>query len=212
LSRLCALARLKAKNELVTLKINIMKKLVTFIAIIFLSVSVFAQTQWKVDPFHSSLNFNISHSGISIVNGKFLDYSGTLTTNGEALTNASFNFEVDIASINTNVEDRDNHLRSADFFDAEKYPKMTFKSTKILATGKPNSYLLYGELTIKNVTKDVIFNVHYGGTVKNQQGEKLGMKAETTINRFDYNIDYDPTAAGIGKEVNIVVHLQFAKQ
>jgi polyisoprenoid-binding protein YceI len=212
LSRLCALARLKAKNELVTLKINIMKKLVTFIAIIFLSVSVFAQTQWKVDPFHSSLNFNISHSGISIVNGKFLDYSGTLTTNGEALTNASFNFEVDIASINTNVEDRDNHLRSADFFDAEKYPKMTFKSTKILATGKPNSYLLYGELTIMNVTKDVIFNVHYGGTVKNQQGEKLGMKAETTINRFDYNIDYDPTAAGIGKEVNIVVHLQFAKQ
>jgi polyisoprenoid-binding protein YceI len=209
---LCALTRLRAKNELVTLKINIMKKLVTFIAIIFLSVSVFGQTQWNVDPFHSSLNFNISHSGISIVNGKFLDYSGTLTTNGEALTNASFNFEVDIASINTNVEDRDNHLRSADFFDAEKYPKMTFKSTKILATGKPNSYLLYGELTIKNVTKDVIFNVHYGGTVKNQQGEKLGMKAETTINRFDYNIDYDPTAAGIGKEVNIVVHLQFAKQ
>lgn len=73
-------------------------------------------------------------------------------------------------------------------------------------------YLLYGELTIKNVTKDVIFNVHYGGTVKNQQGEKLGMKAETTINRFDYDIDCDPTAAGIGKEVNIVVLLQFAKQ
>tara|TARA_R100000278_G_scaffold111207_1_gene88659 strand:+ start:24 stop:425 length:402 start_codon:yes stop_codon:yes gene_type:complete len=73
-------------------------------------------------------------------------------------------------------------------------------------------YLLYGELTIKNVTKDVIFNVHYGGTAKNQQGEKLGMKAETTINRFDYDIDCDPTAAGIGKEVNIVVHLQFAKQ
>ena len=73
-------------------------------------------------------------------------------------------------------------------------------------------YLLYGELTIKNVTKDVIFNVHYGGTAKNQQGEKLGMKAETTINRFDYDIDCDPTAAGIGKEVNIVVLLQFAKQ
>lgn len=73
-------------------------------------------------------------------------------------------------------------------------------------------YLLYGELTIKNVTKDVIFNVHYGGTAKNQQGEKLGMKVETTINRFDYDIDCDPTAAGIGKEVNIVVHLQFAKQ
>lgn len=189
-----------------------MKKLITLIAITLLSASAYAQTQWKVDPFHSSLNFNISHSGISIVNGKFLDYNGTLTTNGEALTNANFDFNVNIASINTNVENRDNHLRSADFFDVEKYPNMTFKSTKILATGKSNAYLLYGELTIKNVTKDVIFNVHFGGTIKNQQGEKLGMKAETTINRFDYNIDYDPAAAGIGKEVNIVVHLQFAKQ
>ncbi|MCG2419188.1 YceI family protein [Aequorivita sp. F47161] len=189
-----------------------MKKLISFVAILLLTVSSFAQTQWKVDPYHSSLNFNISHSGISIVNGKFLDYTGTLTTNGEALTDARFNFTVNVESINTNVEKRDNHLRSADFFEVEKYPKMTFKSTKILATGKPNEYLLYGKLTIKDVTKDVIFNVHYGGTVKSEQGEKLGMKAETTINRFDYNIDFDPAAAGVGKDVNIIAHLQFAKQ
>lgn len=71
-----------------------MKKLITLIAIVSLSVSTFAQTQWKVDPYHSSLNFNISHSGISIVNGKFLDYTGSLTTNGEALNNASFNFQL----------------------------------------------------------------------------------------------------------------------
>ena len=189
-----------------------MKKLSTLIVVIFFAVSTFAQTQWKVDPYHSSLNFDISHSGISIVNGKFLDYTGNLTTDGEALNNASLDFTVKVKSINTNVEDRDNHLRSADFFDVEKFPNMTFKSNKILATGKPNEYLLYGKLNIKDVTKDVIFNVNYGGIAKSDQGEKLGMKAETTINRFDYNINFDPGAAGVGKDVTIIVHLQFAKQ
>ncbi|WP_417199928.1 YceI family protein [Bizionia sp.] len=189
-----------------------MKKIITLVALVFFSVSTFAQTQWTVDPYHSSLNFNISHSGISIVNGKFLDYTGSLTTKGDALNDAIFDFTVKIESINTHVEDRDNHLRSADFFEVEKYPEKTFKSTKISATEKSNQYILKGELTIKGVMKDVVFDVHYGGKVKNNQGEKLGMKAETTINRFDYNIDYDPTATGVGKEVNIVIHLQFAKQ
>lgn len=189
-----------------------MKNFLTLIALIFFATSSFAQTQWKVDPYHSSLNFNISHSGISIVNGKFGEYTGSLTTNGEALNNASFDFTVKVNSINTNVTDRDNHLRSPDFFEVEKYPNMTFKSTKILATGKPDEYLLYGKLTIKDVTKDVIFDVHYGGIAKSDQGEKLGMRAETTINRFDYNINFDPGATGVGKDVNIVVHLQFAKQ
>lgn len=184
----------------------------SLVAIVFFTISSFAQTQWKVDPYHSSLNFNISHSGISIVNGKFLEYTGNLTTDGEALSNANFEFNVKVNSINTNVENRDNHLRSADFFEVEKYPNMTFKSTKILATGKPDKYLLYGKLTIKDVTKDVIFDVHYGGSVKSDKGEKLGMKAKTTINRFDYNINFDPAAAGVGKDVTIVVHLQFAKQ
>lgn len=189
-----------------------MKNFMTLIAMTFLTLSSFAQTQWKLDPFHSSVNFNISHSGISFVNGVFLDYSGNLTTDGEALNNAKIDFTVKVESINTNVEQRDNHLRSDDFFDVEKFPTMTFKNTKILATGKPNHYLLYGKLTIKGVTKDVIFDVHYGGIAKSEQGEKLGVKATTTINRFDYNIDYDPTAAGIGKDVNITIHLQFAKK
>ena len=189
-----------------------MKKIMSLVAIVFFTISSFAQTQWKVDPYHSSLNFNISHSGISIVNGKFLEYTGNLTTDGEALSNANFEFNVKVNSINTNVENRDNHLRSADFFEVEKYPNMTFKSTKILATGKPDKYLLYVKLTIKDVTKDVIFDVHYGGSVKSDKGEKLGMKAKTTIDRFDYNINFDPTAAGVGKDVTIVVHLQFAKQ
>lgn len=189
-----------------------MKKTLILLAIAFLGFNSYAQTSWKVDPYHSSLNFNISHSGISIVNGKFTEYTGVLTTTGAALKDANFDFTVDVKSIDTNVKDRDNHLRSADFFEVEKYPKMTFKSTKILATGKPDQYLLYGKLTIKNVTKDVIFDVNYGGSVKSEKGEKLGLKATTTINRFDFKIDYDPTAAGIGKDVTIIAHLQFAKQ
>lgn len=189
-----------------------MKKAMILLAITFITIGSYAQTQWKVDPYHSSLNFEISHSSISIVNGKFMDYTGNLTTDGEVLNNANVDFTVQVKSINTNVEKRDNHLRSVDFFDVEKYPEMTFKSTKITTTDKPDHYLLYGKLTIKDVTKDVVFDVHYGGTAKSDQGEKLGLKAETTINRFDYHIDYDPTASGIGKDVTIIVHLQFAKQ
>lgn len=189
-----------------------MKKAILLVATVLITIGSFAQTQWKVDPYHSSLNFNISHSGISIVNGKFLDYSGNLTTSGEALSGANFDFTVDVKSIDTSVENRDNHLRSADFFEVEKYPTMTFKSTKIVAAEKPNQYSLHGDLTIKGVTKAVVFDVTYGGIAKSEKGEKLGMKATTTINRFDYNINYDPTAVGVGKDVTIIVHLQFAKQ
>lgn len=189
-----------------------MKKALILLVMFLYSTGIFAQTQWQVDPYHSSLNFSIKHSGISLVNGKFIDYTGSLTTNSDALSDAQFDFNVQVTSIDTNVDARDKHLRSADFFEVETYPTMTFKSTKILATGKPNQYLLYGDLTIKDVTKPVIFDVYYGGTAKSDQGEKIGLKAKTTINRFDYNINYDPTASGIGKDVKIVVHLQFAKQ
>ena len=189
-----------------------MKKTVFLLAFIFAAIGLFAQTKWQIDPAHSSLNFEISHSGISFVNGKFIDYVGDVTTYGEDLDEAKINFTVQVASINTNVEMRDNHLRSADFFEVETYPTMTFESTKILATGRPDYYLLHGKLTIKDVTKDVIFDVRYGGTVESEEGERIGIEATTTIDRFDFNIDYDPMALGIGEDVSIVVHGQFAKQ
>lgn len=189
-----------------------MKKVLTFLAVAFITIGSFAQTNWKIDSAHSSLNFDIAHSGISFVNGKFTDYTGEVTTYGEELDEATINFTVQIASINTNVEMRDNHLKSADFFDVETYPTMTFESTKILATGKPDLYLLHGKLTIKDVTKDVIFDVHYGGTFESEEGKKIGIEATTVIDRFDFNIDYDPMALGIGKDVSITVHGQFVKQ
>lgn len=189
-----------------------MKNLMSFFAVLLLSISTLAQTQWKVDPAHSSINFNITHSGISIVNGKFLDYNGSMTTYGEALTGAQFDFTVQVKSLDTSVAQRDSHLRTADFFDVEKYPVMTFKSTRMVANGNANQYLLYGKLTIKNVTKNVVFNITYGGTAKSDKGEKIGLQAFTTINRFDYNINYDPTATALAKDVTIIAHFQFAKQ
>lgn len=188
-----------------------MKKLFVFLSMLAITATSFAQTQWKVDPYHSSLNFNIKHSGISMVNGKFTDYTGTLATNGDALENAQFDFTIQTKSINTNVDARDNHLRSADFFEVEKFPTMTLKSTKILKTGKPDHYILHGKLTIKGVTKDVVADLYYGGIAKSDKGDKMGMRAKAVINRFDYNINYDPTAMGIGKDVHIEVHLQFGK-
>ncbi|WP_086477963.1 YceI family protein [Arenibacter amylolyticus] len=189
-----------------------MRNLFLFLALMAISFTGFAQTQWQVDPYHSSLNFQVQHLGISMINGKFTDFEGTMNTQSNSLANASFNFTVQIASLNTNVDKRDEHLKSSDFFDAEKYPTMTFKSTKVTKGKKKDQYKLTGMLTIKDATKEVTFDLVYGGTASTDTEDKMGMKAKTSINRFDFNIDYDPTAAGIAKEIDIVAHLQFAKQ
>jgi len=104
---------------------------------------------------------------------------------------------------------RDNHLRSADFFDVEKYPSMSFESTGIEKVDE-KKYKLNGKLQIKDVTKDVTFDVIYGGVVKGQDGgETAGFIAKTAINRLDYNVSYDPDGLGIGKEVMITLYLEF---
>lgn len=189
-----------------------MKKVVTFVAVVLFAISSFAQTNWKIDPNHSSLNFKITHSGINFVNGKFIDYTGDVTTYGDDFGEAQINFTIQVASIDTNVDQRDEHLKSADFFEVETYPTITFESTDILATGRPDYYLLHGKLTIKDVTEEVIFDVHYGGMVESDEQTKIGIEATTTISRFDYNIDYDPMALGIGEDVTITVHGQFVQQ
>ena len=188
-----------------------MKK--TFAAVLLTLFSVFAFTQntWKTDPMHSSVNFNVKHLGISFVQGKFNDFEGTVTTADQTLKNATFNFVVRTGSVNTGVEMRDNHLKGDDFFAAEKFPEMKFVSTSIKKV-KGNEYLLTGDLTIKDVTKKVSVPVTFGGIVKNQQGkEVLGIQTKFTVNRLDYNIQYDPTGAGVGKEVNVVLFFELKK-
>lgn len=195
-----------------------MKRLFLFILTTSISITSFAQTKWTVDPMHSFVNFSVKHSGISFIDGSFKKFDGTFTAAKADLTDAKINFTVAVASINTNVEMRDNHLKTDDFFNAEKYPQMTFESTsfKKQAVKSPkkstNIYYLKGKLTIRDVTKDVTFVVNYGGTTKDQQGNtKAGFLATTTINRLDYNVKFDPTSAGIAKDINITLNLQFAQ-
>lgn len=195
-----------------------MKKLFLFILATGLSLATFAQTKWTVDPMHSFVSFSVKHSGISFVDGSFKKFDGEILASKADLTDAKINFTADVASISTDVDMRDNHLKSDDFFNAEKFPKITFVSTsfKKQAVKSPkqttNVYILSGKLTIRDVTKDVKFTVIYGGTAKDQQGNtKAGFMATTTINRLDYNIKYDPTGAGIAKNVNITLNLQFVQ-
>ncbi len=188
-----------------------MKQLFLFIFAISVSISSFAQTKWTTDPMHSFVNFAVKHSGISFVDGTFKKFEGTISSTKADLTDSKINFSADVASISTNVEMRDNHLKTDDFFNAEKYPKMTFESTSFKKK-QNNNYILTGKLTIRDVTKDVQFNVVYGGTIKDQQGNtKAGFLATTKVNRLDYNINYDPTGAGIAKDVSITLNLQFVQ-
>lgn len=195
-----------------------MKKLFLFILATSISIASFAQTKWAVDPMHSFVNFSVKHMGISFVDGSFKKFDGVITYTKADLSDAKVNFTVDVPSITTGVEMRDNHLKTDDFFNAEKFPQMSFVSTSFkkraakMQKQQTNVYILSGKLTIRDVTKDVQFVVTYGGTAKDQQGNnKVGFNATTTINRLDYNIKYDPTGTGVAKDIKITLNLEFTQ-
>lgn len=188
-----------------------MKKIILSFVFAFVSMVTFAQSTWKVDPMHSSVNFNIKHMGISFVQGRFDKFDGTVSAEGANLENAKFDFTVYPETINTGVEPRDKHLKSADFFDVEKFPAMKFESSS-LVKGKNNAYTLKGKLTIKDVSKEVSIPVTFGGITKNQQGKEVaGLQAKFTVNRLDYKIKYDPTGAGVAKDVEVVLFFELVK-
>lgn len=194
-----------------------MKKVFTILAAMLLTAGAFAQSStWKTDASHSNVKFSVTHLVVSEVEGYFKTFAGTLVSSKPDFTDASINFSVDINSINTDNEGRDKHLKSDEFFNAEKFPQMTFKSTSIKKVGD-KKYVLEGDLTIRDVTKKVKFDVVYGGTVKDPWGNiKAGFKATGEINRFDYNLKWNSvTEAGgavVSKEVAIVLNLEFAQQ
>ncbi|MCG2793035.1 MAG: YceI family protein [Weeksellaceae bacterium] len=188
-----------------------MKKL--FLSTLFAAFSVFgfSQTTWSVDPMHSSFNFNIKHMGISFVQGRFDKFDGKVVTTGDDLSDAKFDFTVDTNSVNTGVEMRDGHLKTPDFFDTAKFPEMKFVSTS-MKKAKGNTYLLTGNLTIKDVTKPVTVTAMYGGKTKDQKGnDKMGFQTMFKINRLDYNLSYDPSGAGVAKDVDVAVYVEFVK-
>jgi len=171
---------------------------------------------WKVDNAHSNIKFSVSHLVISDVDGAFKSYNGTIQSVKPDFSDAQIDFAVDIDSVNTDNESRDQHLKSDDFFNAEKFPQMTFKGTSFKNVSG-NKYALEGDLTIRDVTRKVKFDVTYGGTVKDPWGNiKAGFKVKGVINRFDYNLKWNSLTelggAVIGKEVELTLNLEFGQQ
>ena len=174
-----------------------------------------AATSWNLDKSHSGVKFGIDHLVISEVEGTFKVFNGSLTSPTPDFNNAKVDFTVDVNSISTDDEKRDGHLKSDDFFNAEKYPAMKFTSTSFKKV-KGNAYVMEGNLTIRDVTKKVKWAVIYGGTVKDPWGNiKAGFKASSKINRKDFGLKWGSvTEAGgavVGDEVRMIVNVEFAQ-
>jgi polyisoprenoid-binding protein YceI len=172
-------------------------------------------TKWVLDPMHSEVQFKVKHLVISTVTGFFKSFEGSLETENEDFTGANITFSLDVNSIDTNQDQRDGHLKSADFFDAEKYPKISFKSTSFTKDG--DDYKLVGDLTIKDVTKPVTLTVEHGGIAGDFYGNtKAGFEITGKINRKEFGLTWDGvTEAGsivVGEDIKLIINVQFAKQ
>ncbi len=168
-------------------------------------------TKWVLDKVHSTVRFSVSHMVVSEAEGTFKLFDGSMENSKEDFSDAKVSFTIDAGSISTDNENRDKHLKSDDFFNTEKYPQIKFESTSFSPQGG-NKYKLMGNLTVRDVTKPVTFDVVYGGTIKTQKGNKCGFKATTVINRIDYNLKWSKTveAGGlaVGHDVTITVKVE----
>ena len=168
--------------------------------------------KWAVDSTHSSVGFEVKHMMVSKVKGQFESYTADVeAADLTDLTTATIAFKFDVASLSTRNEDRDNHLKSADFFDVESHPSIDFTSTSITKAG--DDYKVTGDLTIKGVTKPVTFDVEYGGKGTNPWGvEVYGFEAEAKINREDFALTWNAALETggvlVGKDVKIKVELE----
>lgn len=191
-----------------------MKKLSIVIALFSVAL-VQAQTTWNIDPSHSSIRFAVDHMVISEVEGIFSKYEGSVVSAKGDFSDAKINFTVDVNSVNTDNEKRDEHLRGADFFETGNYPKMTFVSTSVQKIGD-KKYNLKGKLTLHGVTKEITLAMTYGGTTKDPWGNtKAGLKVTGVINRTDFGLKYNSVMeAGnlmIGEDVTITAKVELVK-
>ncbi|WEK20943.1 MAG: YceI family protein [Candidatus Pedobacter colombiensis] len=190
-----------------------MKKIYAILVIALLATNLsFGQTILKADPMHSKLTFTVEHFGISDVFGLFQKFDVTVTSSKPDFSDAVFELSTDLASINTEVKMRDDDLRSPHFFDVEKYPLMTFKSTSIKKDGK-DRYKLTGNLTMHGVTKPVTMDLWYRGTMLDQMSKKqrYGFQLAGTLNRYDFNIGPSYPEIAISNLVRIKADGEFIK-
>ena len=186
-----------------------MKKLFLTLSAVLATVAVFAQTNWVFDKSHSNIGFTVTHMVIAEVSGSFKDSDIKVSNPSEDFNGASIEFTAKVASIDTQNENRDNHLKGDDFFNAEKYPEIKFVGKLVKKGG---AYTADGKLTLRDVTKDVSFPVKYMGTIKTAQFTKAGFKLNGTINRFDYNLKWDRKLETgglvVGQDVQLTANIE----
>jgi len=190
-------------------------KLKSFVLVTLLAASPLLADTYVIDKSHSEANFRVRHL-VSKVSGKFDEFSGTINGELSKPASASVEFTIKTASIDTGTPDRDKHLRSADFFDAEKFPDITFKSTTIKPSGKKNIYDVTGNLTMHGVTKKITLPVEYLGAAKDPWGnEKAGFTLTTTLKRNDYGVNWnkalDNGGVLVSDDVEVTINLETAK-
>ncbi len=183
------------------------------LAMLALGLNAAAQDTYNLDPAHSHIGFSIGHMGLTEVHGRFTSFAGTLTLQNDQL--ASADFTIQTGSINTDVQKRDDHLRTADFFDVEKYPTMTFVAKRIETDG--DKQLLIGDFTLLGVTKELRLPVTVKGPITDPTGKvRIGINGAVTINRMDYGMTYGMDIPGVGPavahEVNIRLHAEAIKE
>ncbi|HKO43759.1 MAG TPA: YceI family protein [Pyrinomonadaceae bacterium] len=171
--------------------------------------------EYRIDTAHSVIAFAIKHNEIALVRGRFREFSGKINYNDTDITKSSVEVTAKVESINTGVDRRDAHLRTADFFDAATYPELTFKSTHVEKKGN-NQYVLHGDLTLRGITKPVAIPFTIAGAIKDGQGNtRFGVAGQTTINRRDFGFTWGKTMENggldVGNEVMIDLQLEAVK-
>jgi polyisoprenoid-binding protein YceI len=172
-------------------------------------------TQWTIDAMHSDILFKVKHLMITTVTGRFTSFSATMLADSADFSDAEINFTADTASISTGLEQRDNHLKSDDFFNAEQFPTLSFTSTKITPSGN-GEFELTGMMTIRDITKEITLKGEFGGTQQDFYGNtKAGFELSGKINRKEFGLMWDAvTEAGgivVSDEVRLALNVQMQK-
>lgn len=188
------------------------KNVITLVVALLASTSVFAQ-KWALDKSHAKLNFTVTHLMISDVEGSFKSFDVNLTSSKPDFSDAVIEMTADVSSVNTDNEKRDEHLKSADFFDAAKYSNLSFKSKSFKKVGDKN-YKLTGDLTMRGVTKTVTLDVIFNGTAVHPYTKKqvAGFKITGKLNRKDFGIGKDTPSGVVSDEVMIEANAEFIKE
>lgn len=193
-----------------------MNKLFTIAFLLFGMAANAQNTKWAFDGSHAKIGFSVSHMGISETEGKFTKFEGTVLSDKPDFSDAKIDLTIDVNSINTEDKRRDDHLKAADFFDAAKYPTITFKSKSFKSLGK-NKYKLVGDFTMHGVTKEIELDVTYKGTVEDPyKNTKAGFKLSGVIDRTQFGLVWTgKLAAGgllVGNEINLDINIELIKK